>query len=282
MADKEFSKIVKQNESSMIEISLIDVDTIVANYMQKNLIPVLEQNGNQIKVPLLYGNAERWKSAQKDGYIKDKLGKIQLPIIMFKRNSIENNETLKFLRDQKLTYPTVRKYSHKHSYDRFSLLNPDLKKRFEAYDVRMPNYVTLTYEVVFWTGFTEHNNKIIEQFQYANELYWGEDDKYKFRVLVGNFDNQQEVGAGAERIIRTTCTLSVNAYLLPKRFENQPTTQKGFTIRKVVVGNEVVLNGGLGTDVNGKLTTNLENKLDAKRNQILGNDLEKEDKRYDS
>jgi len=282
MADKEFSKIVKQNESSMIEISLIDVDTIVANYMEKNLIPVLEQNGNQINVPLLYGNAERWKSAQKDGYIKDKLGKIQLPIIMFKRNSIENNETLKFLRDQKLTYPTVRKYSHKHSYDRFSLLNPDLKKRFEAYDVRMPNYVTLTYEVAFWTGFTEHNNKIIEQFQYANELYWGEDDKYKFRVLVGNFDNQQEVGAGAERIIRTTCTLSVNAYLLPKRFENQPTTQKGFTIRKVVVGNEVVLNGGLGTDVNGKLTTNLENKLDAKRNQILGNDLEKEDKRYDS
>jgi hypothetical protein len=282
MADKEFSKIVKQNESSMIEISLIDVDTIVANYMEKNLIPVLEQNGNQINVPLLYGNAERWKSAQKDGYIKDKLGKIQLPIIMFKRNSIENNETLKFLRDQKLTYPTVRKYSHKHSYDRFSLLNPDLKKRFEAYDVRMPNYVTLTYEVVFWTGFTEHNNKIIEQFQYANELYWGEDDKYKFRVLVGNFDNQQEVGAGAERIIRTTCTLSVNAYLLPKRFENQPTTQKGFTIRKVVVGNEVVLNGGLGTDVNGKLTTNLEDKLDAKRNQILGNDLEKEDKRYDS
>ena len=252
------------------------LDELDANYIGEG------KHGPQINVPLLYGNAERWKSAQKDGYIKDKLGKIQLPIIMFKRNSIENNETLKFLRDQKLTYPTVRKYSHKHSYDRFSLLNPDLKKRFEAYDVRMPNYVTLTYEVVFWTGFTEHNNKIIEQFQYANELYWGEDDKYKFRVLVGNFDNQQEVGAGAERIIRTTCTLSVNAYLLPKRFENQPTTQKGFTIRKVVVGNEVVLNGGLGTDVNGKLTTNLEDKLDAKRNQILGNDLEKEDKRYDS
>lgn len=282
MADKQFSKIVKQDESKMLEISLLDVDTIIANYMEQHLIPKLEQNGNKINVPLVYGNAERWKSAQRDGYLKDKLGKIQLPIIMFKRNSIENNETLKFLRDQKLTYPTVRKYSHKHSYDRFSLLNPDLKKRFEAYDVRMPNYVTLTYEVVFWTGFTEHNNKIIEQFQYANELYWGEDDKYKFRVLVGNFDNQQEVGAGAERIIRTTCTLSVNAYLLPKRFENQPTTQKGFTIRKVVVGNEVVLNGGLGTDVNGKLTTNLEDKLDAKRNQILGNDLEKEDKRYDS
>ena len=93
---------------------------------------------------------------------------------------------------------------------------------------------------------------------------------------------RQDVGAGSERIIRTNCSLTVNAYLLPKRFETQPTTQKGFTIRKVIVGNEVVLNGGLGTDTNGKLTTNLENKLDLKRKEILGNELDKLDLRFDS
>lgn len=282
MADKEFSKIVKQDESKMLEISLLDVDTIIANYMEQHLIPKLEQNGNKVNVPLVYGNAERWKSAQRDGYLKDKLGKIQLPIIMFKRNSIESNDSLRFLKDQKVTYPTVKKYSQKHAYDRFSLLNPDFKRRFEAYDVRMPNYVTLTYEVMFWTGYTEHNNKIIEQFQYADGAYWGEDDKYKFRVVVGNFDNQQDVGAGSERIIRTTCTLTVNAYLLPKRFDNQPTTQKGFSIRKVVVTNETVLQGGLGTDVNGNLTSNLEKKLDYQKEDILQNNLEKKNIRFDS
>lgn len=282
MADKEFSKIVKQDESKMLEISLLDVDTIIANYMEQHLIPKLEQNGNKINLPLVYGNAERWKSAQRDGYLKDKLGKIQLPIIMFKRNSIESNDALRFLKDQKVTYPTVKKYSQKHAYDRFSLLNPDLKRRFEAYDVRMPNYVTLTYEVMFWTGYTEHNNKIIEQFQYADGAYWGEDDKYKFRVVVGNFDNQQDVGAGSERIIRTTCTLTVNAYLLPKRFDSQPTTQKGFSIRKVVVTNETVLQGGLGTDVNGNLTSNLEKKLDYQKEDILQNNLEKKNIRFDS
>lgn len=282
MADKQFSKIVKQDESKMLGISLLDVDTIIANYMEQHLIPEVESNGNKIKIPLVYGNAERWKSAQKDGYLKDKLGKIQLPIIMFKRNSIEQNESMKFLKDHRVTYPTVKKYSQKHAYDRFSLLNPDFKRRFEAYDVRMPNYVTLTYEVVFWTGYTEHNNKIIEQFQYANEQYWGEDTNYKFRVIVGNFDNQQEVGAGAERIIRTNLTLTVNAYLLPHRIDNQPTTQKGFTIRKVVVTNEVVLDGGLGTDFNGRLTTSLENKLDSQKSEILGNSLEEKDVRFDS
>jgi hypothetical protein len=276
MADKNFSKIVKQDESKMLEISLLDVDSIIANYMEKHLIPELEQNGNKIKIPLLYGNAERWKSAKKDGYLKDKLGKLQLPLVMFKRNSIEQTDSMKFLKDYRITYPTVKKYSQKHSYDRFSLLNPDFKRRFEAYDVRMPNYVTLTYEVVFWTGYTEHNNKIIEQFQYANEQYWGENDKYKFRVIVGNFDNQQDIGAGSERIIKTTCTLSVNAYLLPKRYDNQPTTQKGFSIRKVVVSNEVLFKGGDGYDVNGRLTTALEKPLDKFGNVVLGNVIEKE------
>jgi len=260
----------------MLEISLLDVDTIIAKYMEEHLIPEVEQNGIKVKVPLIYGNAERWKGAKKDGYLRDKLGKIQLPIIMFKRNSIESNESLKFLKDYRVTYPTVKKYSQKHAYDRFSLLNPDFKRRFEAYDVRMPNYVTLTYEVMFWTGYTEHNNKIIEQFQYANEQYWGEDTNYKFRVVVGNFDTQQDVGAGSERIVRTTCSLTVNAYLLPKRFDTQPTTQKGFSIRKVIVTNEIVISGTEGFDLNGRLTTSLEKPLEQFGTPILGNVIETE------
>lgn len=276
MADKNFSKIVKQDESKMLEISLLDVDSVIASYMENHIIPEVEQNGNKIKVPLLYGNAERWKSAQRDGYLKDKLGKLQLPLVMFKRNSIAPNETMKFLKDHRVTYPTIKKYSQKHAYDRFSLLNPDFKRRFEAYDVRMPNYVTLTYEIMFWTTYTEHNNKIIEQFQYANEQYWGEAGDYKFRVVVSDFDNQQDIGAGTERIIRTSCTLSVNAYLLPKRYDTQPTTQKGFSIRKVVVTNEVVLQGGDGYDLNGRLTTSLEKPLEKFGNELLGNRIETE------
>jgi hypothetical protein len=46
--------------------------------------------------------------------------------------------------------------------------------------------------------------------------------------------------------------MSVNAYLLPKRADNIPTTQKGFTIRKVVVTNEVLLQGGDGYDSEGR------------------------------
>jgi hypothetical protein len=252
MADKNFSKIIKQDEQQMVSISLIDVDSTIASYMEKHVIPEIEQNKSKVKVPLIYGNAERWKGAQKDGYLRDKLGKIQIPLIMFKRNSFAKNEAMRFLKDDNIAYPTVRKFSQKNAYDRFSVLNPEFKKRYETFDVKMPDYVTVTYEVMVWTNFTEHNNKIIEQFQYFTDRYWGEDDKYKFKVLIDNFDNQQEVGAGTERIIRTTFTMSVNAYLLPKRADNVPTTQKGFTIRKVVVTNEVLLQGGDGYDSEGR------------------------------
>jgi hypothetical protein len=272
MADKNFSKIVKQDEQQMFSISLVDIDSTIASYMETHIIPEVEQNKSKVKVPLIYGNAERWKGAQKDGYLKDKLGKIQIPLIMFKRNSFAKNDSMQFLKDDRINYPTIRKFSNKNSYDRFSLLNSEFKKRYETFDVKMPDYVTVTYEVMVWTNFTEHNNKIIEQFQYFTGRYWGEEDKYKFRVMIDNFDNQQEVGAGTERIIRTTFTMTVHAYLLPKRADNVPTTQKGFTIRKVVVTNEVLLQGGDGYDLNGRLSVATERAADTIDSNLITED----------
>jgi len=37
----------------------------------------------------MYGSPERWKAVQKDGFHRDKNGKIQAPLIMFKRDSVE-------------------------------------------------------------------------------------------------------------------------------------------------------------------------------------------------
>ena len=34
----------------------------------------------RLNVPVLYGSPERWKSVQKDGFYRDKNGKIQAPL----------------------------------------------------------------------------------------------------------------------------------------------------------------------------------------------------------
>ena len=236
--DKEYTKGVK----------LLDVDTTIAEYMVDTVIPDVEEHGNQVKVPLLYGNAERWNNARAKGYLRDQRGKIQIPLVMFKRNSIERDSSLQQFKDVN-TLPAYRKYSKKNRYERFSL-QPDAQKAFEQYEVSVPDYVTVTYEVMIWTSFTEHMNTIVEQFQYATDRYWGTENGFRFRTRIDSFDNQQEVGEGSERVIRTSFTMVTNAYLLPETYDDKPTVKKSFTPKKVMWGVETDLTGTSFTNPN--------------------------------
>ena len=236
--DKQYQKGVK----------LLDIDTTIAEYMIDTIIPDVEEHGKAVKVPLLYGNAERWANARQKGYLRDQRGKIQIPLVMFKRNSIERDTTLAQFKDVN-TLPAYKKYSQKNRYERFTLIQGS-GPSYEEYKVSVPDYVTISYEVMIWTSFTEHMNKIVEQFQYATDRYWGTQDGYKFRTRIDSFDNQQEVGEGSERVIRTSFTMTVNAYLLPETYDESPTVRKSFTPKKVVFGVETDLSGNIFTNPN--------------------------------
>jgi hypothetical protein len=121
------------------------------------------------------------------------------------------------------------------------------KPTYEHYNIAVPSYVTITYEVMLWTSFTEHMNSLVEAFQYATDRYWGKENGYRFRVKIDSFDNQQEVGQGSERIIRTTFTMVVNAYLLPETFDNKPVVKKVYSTKRLVFGIETDLTGNLFT-----------------------------------
>ncbi len=226
-------------------VNLIDVDTTIADYMASIVIPDVEENGLKVKVPLLYGNAERWAGARKEGYLRDQRGKIQIPLVMFKRNSIDRNESMNNFSEQN-TIATFQRYSPKSKYERFSLQN-NVKPSKELYSINVPKYVTITYEVMIWTSFTEHMNKIVEAFQWATDRYWGKEDGYKFKVKIDSFDNQQEVGQGTERIIRTTFTMVVNAYLLPERYNEKPTIKKTYSPKRIIFSVETDLSGAMFT-----------------------------------
>ena len=226
-------------------VNIIDVDTTIANYMANVIIPDLEENGNLVKVPLIYGNAERWTGARKNGYLRDARGKIQIPLVMFKRNTIEKNESMSHVREA-ISMPFAKKYSSKNRYTKFSIMN-DTKPVYEYYNITIPSYVTITYETIIWTSFTEHMNKIVEAFQNESEKYWGTVDEFKFLSRITSFDTSQEVADGTDRIIKTTFTTTVNAYLLPESFNNKPTIQKSFSPKRVVFGMETDLSGDLFT-----------------------------------
>jgi len=238
-------------------VKLYDVDLAIAEHMIDTVLPTVEIFAEKQKVPVVYGNPERWKSVQKDGYLRDKKGMLQIPLVMFKRNSIERNDALSNTMNRHVSYPSVSKYSKKHKYDRFSAMTAT-EKPVEMYDIVIPDYVTLTYEVIIWTDFTEHMNKVVEAFQYATAEYWGDKSGFKFRVKIDSFDNTTEISEGSQRIVRTNFTMAVNAYLLPEQFDNESTHKKSITPKKVIWGTETDLTG-----LNGGSSTNssIEKKM---------------------
>lgn len=224
-------------------INIVDIDTTIFEYMRDTIIPDVEENGQVVKVPIIYGNAERWEGARKNGYLRDVRGQIQIPLVMVKRNSIERDSAMQHFREA-LSMPSYKKYSAKNRYEKFSL-QTGVKPMYEVYNVRVPSYITVSYEVMIWTSFTEHMNKIVEAFQYATDRYWGKENGYRFRTRMDSFDTQQEVGEGTERIIRTTFTMTVNAYLLPETYAKKPTVQKSLSTKRVVFGVETDISGDL-------------------------------------
>jgi len=226
-------------------VKLIDIDTTIAQYITDTIIPDLEEHGNVVKVPLVYGNAERWNGARKEGYLRDQRGKLQIPLVMFKRNSVERDTNTQHFREQ-LRMPAFKKYSSKNRYERFSL-ESGVQPLMEMYSVAVPAYVTVTYEVMIWTSFTEHMNQIVEAFQYQTDRYWGREDSFRFRTRIESFDTTQEVGQGSERIIRTTFTMNVNAHLLPETENEKPIVKKEFTKKRIVFGVETDLTGNIFT-----------------------------------
>jgi len=81
----------------------------IAEHMIDTVVPTVEVFREKTKVPVMYGNPERWKAVRKDGYLRDKQGQIQIPLIMFKRNSVVRDDQMASSMNRHVFYPTVTK-----------------------------------------------------------------------------------------------------------------------------------------------------------------------------
>lgn len=248
-----------------VGISLEDIDTTIFNYLNDYINPsVVVGGGNRIKVPIVYGSPEKWKSTQIDGFLKDYNGKIQLPILMFKRDSFTKNESLMTL-NRYLNFPVMTRYTEKNKYDKFSILTDAIAPVNNVFMITLPDHIKITYSFKVWTELVEQLNGIIEKINFSIEDYWGDKERYRFRVSAGDYSTPVEVEVNEDRVVRGEFTLTVMGYLLPDSYEDRKlTTQKLLTPRKVVVGSEVTANS-----VNTEYTSDSKIKTKLKDNFVM-------------
>ena len=211
-------------------ITLMDHDAAVMYYFNEVIRPAVEENGNQVKVPIMYANPERWANVRKSGWMVDRNKKRIIPVIAFRRVSIEKDPNYAIdkldANKPRLSYQFQKKYSINNRYDLMSAMN-GAQPSNEFHSVTMPDYMIMNYEAIVWTNFTDQMNRIIEKINFTDGAYWGDPGKFKFRASIDSFQDASEYEQ--ERLIRTNFSFTFNGYLLPEEFNRVSNTQRGFS-----------------------------------------------------
>lgn len=225
-----------------LTIGLQDIDGAIIYYFNEVIRPSVVQNGTRIPVPILYGSPERWKAVQADGFYRDKNGKIQTPLILFKRESIEKNRsvTSKVNANDPINYGIFEKrYNRKNAYDAFSVLTNRIPVR-EYYGVIIPDYVNITYSCIIFTDYVEQMNKIVEGINFASDSYWGDPNKFKFRAMIDNYTTAVELNKGEDRAVKTNFNINLFGHIITDAINAKAlATPKFFSKSSVTFGLEV-------------------------------------------
>jgi len=226
-------------------IGLYDIDETIKYYFDEVIKPqVKNSNGETQGVPIIYGDPQRWQSVQKSGFYRDKDGKIQLPLIMYKRTGIAKVKELSRHFDNEennLYYSFENNRTQINRYDNFSVLI-GAKPVKERYKVVVPDYLDMSYECIIWTDLIVQMNKIIESIQYADNMYWGNPERFKFIARLGDFTNTVEVSAGDDRLVKTTFSIDMRGYVIPEALQKKlrHASERSLTKRQLVISEVIV------------------------------------------
>ena len=209
-----------------IKIGLKDIDTAIISHMTNIMKPKVKESNEIIKVPVLYGNEERWKSVRGRGTLRDGNGAIILPVIVIKRTDLTFDENLpqSFKHDVKGEFINVVKsstgWSKNNRYSRFNVLTG--KKPIQEFvKTGMPDFVNCTYTIVMMTSYMEQMNDLNSLMIEHLKTYWGDQTSYRFRTeLEGGITNEEQMESQGERLIRNEFSMSVRGYIMSEFTEN--------------------------------------------------------------
>ena len=258
------------DDAGNLSVSLVDIDSAILYYFDNVIQPSVLDNGENVKVPIMYASPERWKAIQRDGFMKDKKRQVITPVITYRRTSFEKDDSIPQdkldANNPTLFYSFEKKFSQENRYDDFAIKIGEMPQK-EYHNVTFPDYVTLSYDFIIWTSYMEQMNKIVEKVIYSDGAYWGDPNKLRFRSKVDTFTDATEI-SDVERLVRTNFTVTLRGYLLPKgNYDHRSTTRKFITPKKVTFGAEsdATINKNVGRS--GQFTEQLEDDIKIARQE---------------
>lgn len=220
------------------KITLYDHDYAVYFHIQNVWKPQIIENDVAVPVPVMFSNGEKWSQIRAHGYLRDNSQKIQSPLIIIKRNDISQDERISTLPGQvwggnSTIYPNIRLIPRKNSGMQFdkSLGQYQTVDSIEFYLMDVPDYIRISYDLIFWTDLQEQMNVLIQGLIPMSNHMWG--DFYKFRTTIQSITPDNVNVPGEDRLVKTTINLQVDGYLRNEFEYQQSKIQKAFSVKKV-------------------------------------------------
>tara|TARA_B100000963_G_scaffold355610_1_gene374192 strand:+ start:1098 stop:2333 length:1236 start_codon:yes stop_codon:yes gene_type:complete len=253
--------------------TVYDIDYAIKWFIDNEIQPQVKANGELINVPVIFANGEKWDSVRRLGYLRDEKGMLQAPLIMLKRNSLQERDQLKKLdinrpaNGNHLIYK--QKYNKRNRYSD-SIFPIPINKPIdssELYIINVPEYVDIEYDMLIWTDFTTQMNDMIEQFMPYGTFAWGNESN-KYRTFIRNISFETVNVIGEDRLVRATLPLTVNGTLMASQEYRETTVQKRFSIKKLEWAQVI----DIETDI-FSTTIVPQELIDAKQRIISGNSV---------
>ncbi len=234
------NQVKRDDNTQNFYMGLYDIDESIQYYFDNVIKPSVKEGEEVIRVPVLFGSPERWKSVQKSGFSRDVKGRRIIPLIMYRRSSVSKNREFASKIDAnnpQLFYDIFKKkYNKRNRYDKFNVLHGRTPSQ-EQYNIVVPDYVTISYDCIIWTDYVEHMNKLIESINYASDSYWGDPERYKFKANISDYSITTDTPQGADRMVRAAFTIQMNGYIIPDALNKElsQSSIKSYSKTKVIM-----------------------------------------------
>ena len=224
--------------------TLYDVVYAIKWYVENEIQPQVRVDQTLIPVPVIFANGEKWDNVQKLGYLRDEKGMLQSPLIILKRNSVQERDSHKKLdvnwpnSDNQIIHR--QRYNPRNSYEDelFPIPNQQLALSQEIFVIDIPRYVTIEYDMMIWCDFTTQMNDVIDQIFPYSRFAWGNEGN-KYSTAIGSISIETVNTTGEDRLVRATIPLTVMGTLLSAHTTKLDTVRKMYSVKKVTFDNVV-------------------------------------------
>jgi hypothetical protein len=218
--------------------TLYDIDYAIKWYIDNEIQPQITANAELVSVPVIYANGEKWDNARRLGYLRDEKGMLQSPLIMLKRTSTVERDSVRTLDVNRQIAGNQHVYKNKYNprnryEDELFPIPTNVPQQSETiYIIDIPKYVELEYEMMIWCDFTNQLNDLIDQILPYGRYLWGnEGNRYETAIGQATFEVTNTVGE--DRLVRATIPLTVKGTLLSEQEARISTIKKMYSIKKV-------------------------------------------------